>query len=234
MYSIIMQRIYFRQRRDASRAPFVIVAVALLCMAVFLIAMNKDNIINLTGFAVSEAELAAQEKHVVEISENAYIAEDKTPEGLVLKYGSLEQGIAEIGLPVKWEQEIIVENPTNNPVKNARLSFFVPKDAKNIAIFLNEKKISSGVTAVIPEVKPKNSIILKITFETSPVMMEFIEENGETRVRVWQDSGMVYRNIPIEMDIKLGEQIVESAGGAEKDIVFNYASGKARWTIGEI
>ena len=57
-----------------------------------------------------------------------------------MKYGNLGRSIAEIGLPVKWEQEIIVENPTNNPVKNARLSFFVPKDAKNIAIFLNEKR----------------------------------------------------------------------------------------------
>lgn len=234
MYSIIMQRIYFRQRKDASKAPFVIVAVVLLCMAVFIALMNKDNIINMTGFAVSEAELAAQQESAVDTTEKAYIAEDKTPEGLVVKYGSMEQGVARIGLPVKWEQEIIVENPTNAPVKNAKLSFFVPADAKNTAIFLNDKKISSGTAIVLSEIKPKTSIVLKITFETSPVMMEFIEENGETKVRVWQDSGMIYRNIPIEMDIKLGEKIVESVDGAEQNIMFNYASGKARWTIGEI
>ncbi len=230
---IAMEKIEFKPRKKTSKIPFIAVSIALVCTAVFLAV--KDNQADIAGFAVTEGQFAAsQEEPADEAPEKAYIAEDKTPEGLIVRYGNIKQGIAEIGLPVKWEQEITVENPSDNAVRDAAQSFFVPKDAKNIVIFLDGERISSSTDAIIPEVRPKDSIKLKIAFETSPVQMEFIEENGATKVRFWQDSGMIYRNVLVQMDIKLGEQIVETVNGAEKEIVFDYANGKAGWTIKEM
>ena len=82
MYSIIMQE-FISGKGDASRAPFVIVAVVLLFMAVFLIAMNEDKLVNMTGFAVSEEQLAAQEKPVLKLLQMHTLPRIKPPRGLL-------------------------------------------------------------------------------------------------------------------------------------------------------
>lgn len=228
-----MARIYFQHKKHTRKAPAVIISIALLCLVAFFVFITRENAQTITGLAVYGEPETYIEETTAAVAK-AYIAEEKTAEGLVLKYSEMKQGIVEIGLPVKWQQEIKIENSGNSSVNNAVISLFAPKDATNIRIMSGDKQLSQSVTAVIPDVKSKSTETITLMFETSPLWIEFVDDGTGTRVRLWHDSSMVYRNVPVEMDIKLGEKIVELVGESELDIEFDYNAGKARWILEEI
>lgn len=223
---------YFQRKKHTRKAPAVIISIAIFCLVAVFAFVTRDKTENITGLAVYDEGNYIEETTVAVAK--AYIAEEKTAEGLVLKYSKMKQGNVEIGIPVKWKQEIKVENPGETAVQNAVISLFAPRDAGNLRIMTGEKGLSKSGTAIIPEVKAKSAETITLMFETSPLWIEFIEEDSGTKVRLWHNSSMKYMNVPVEMDIKLGEKIVELVEGSEQDIEFDYNAGKARWIITEI
>ncbi len=218
------------QKKLTNKNVFAVtLSVALLCL-IFFVTTFTNNTSTITGKIIYEPTQNIKPSSTIK----PFIAEEKTDEGLVIKYSYIKQGRVEIGLPVKWEQDIFIENPNKKQIKNFVVSLYVPNDAKNVQIIKNNKPISSNSMAIIPLIKSNSTINLTLKFETSPIWVEFIDDNRGTRVRFWHNSSMIYRNVPIEMNLKLGEKIVELIDGAEKDIVLDYSAGKAKWIIDRI
>src|SRR4030042_5470085 len=88
-------------------------------------------------------------------------------------YSDLQQGEVIIGEPVNWTQEIHVYNPNDFSVYNYILVLDSPEDAKETRI---DGVPVNGSTFIIKEMEPGEKRIFSLTFSTSPVEMEVINE----------------------------------------------------------
>ncbi len=212
---------------------FLILAILAFLSPLAFIKEAKQGI---TGFFAYTVPL---EENREENFLQGYITEENTEEGLTIKYGQLKQGEARLGIPVKWEQELIIMNPTSL-MENLTLKPELPSDARNINI-LGNQNISWNNGINIPKIEKNESLRLLLAFETSPVQIEFSEYPNPSRlsgffngpiktVRVWHNSTLHYQNVKLEMDISLGEKIIEISNN-EENIKFDYNNGKSVWII---
>ncbi|MDI6737777.1 MAG: hypothetical protein QME12_04655 [Nanoarchaeota archaeon] len=255
-----MKKIYFPPRRKNRAGQIIAFLLVFLLVGGVITLLNKDKAIDLTGRAIYSREISFDEaapfcescSNEASVQMQGQISEENTKEGLVVKYGALKQEHIEIGIPVKWVQELQVSNPRAWPVRLAKIELDVPADAFNVNVFMYGAKLSEGRVLEIPYFAAHGNLKIDIKFETSPVFIEIIEDKAsfpkelsvgavinvlqwtKTWVKVWHNSSMHYYNVPVEIDIKLGEEIVELSGNGEKDIQFDYARGKARWMIEEL
>ncbi|MBU2638542.1 MAG: hypothetical protein KJ955_06210 [Nanoarchaeota archaeon] len=257
-----MKKIYFAPRRKNRAGQIIAFSLAFLLLGGVITLLNKDKAIDLTGMAIYSTQdllggaalLCESCSSDVSVQMQGQLSKENTEEGLVIEYGELKQEPIEIGVPVKWKQKLFISNPGHAPAKEAQIQLEVPADAFNVNVFMYGAKLSEGRVLKIPYFAPRGNVEMLLTFETAPIEIEFVEEKrsagfpktinkesiiewlsgAKTKVVIGHNSSMHYYNVPVEMDIKLGEKIVELSESAEKGIEFDYASGKARWVIEEI
>ncbi|HDD46121.1 MAG TPA: hypothetical protein ENG42_01480, partial [Candidatus Aenigmarchaeota archaeon] len=93
---------------------------------------------------------------------------------LTLKYKKPKHSKIIIGKPVEWNQEVVIENPTNETVTKT-LTFDIPKDAFNVTFFFkNHTTMLSNIT-----LQPFEKLKIRIRFYTAPVkiLMQEVDLN---------------------------------------------------------
>ncbi|MBU2637890.1 MAG: hypothetical protein KJ955_02865 [Nanoarchaeota archaeon] len=228
------------KRRSALKKEVIMFSIVLLSMLAFLNLIDSYNSQPLiTGYAVLDVP--------AETEEAMGVMQEQTQEGLALSYEALEQGEIVIGQPVKWEQRIEVHNPLENIIADPIFQLELPLDASNINIFFNGDKISDDMVVLIPSIEAGETLELMLSFETSPVMVEIIEEFSESdslfgklfnqpvkKIRIWHDSSLKYTNIPVEIDSHLGERLIGEYEGVQEMVDTDYSDGKSRWVIARL
>ncbi|MBU2589476.1 MAG: hypothetical protein KKA65_04395 [Nanoarchaeota archaeon] len=239
-----------------------LITISLLSLAFVLIALSLSFIgtdgNEVTGhFAYEIGEDVQNINTDLEKEKQAesYSWEDTSFFGHKVLYGPLVQGEVKLDKPVKWAQEVEVQNTGNEIMASAVIRLEVPDDASNIEIYLDGKKVSDNAFVKVPILNYGKNVVYMLTFETEAVHMEVIEEeinfrlfskdlldkdawirllNGPlTKVRIWHDSSLHYYDIEIEMDISIGEKLLELSQGKE-DIEFDYDKGEAKLRISKL
>ncbi|MCX6814804.1 MAG: hypothetical protein NTY20_04115 [Candidatus Aenigmarchaeota archaeon] len=95
---------------------------------------------------------------------------------LEVTYSELVQGDVIIGKPVSWIQEFSVTNPNSWSLESQVLSLKLPEDASDVKIFDSSGNITEGRNIMIEKIEALQNLTFSVTFSTSPVEMEVINE----------------------------------------------------------
>ncbi len=99
-----------------------------------------------------------------------------TEENLDITYGEIVQGTVNAGVPVNWNQTILVKNPFLQTAKQ-HIELNMPY-ADNISVYLGDKLLSQNHSFDLT-LMPQEQAVLKVEFTTEPVRLEVLELDTE-------------------------------------------------------
>jgi len=112
-----------------------------------------------------------------------------------------EQGIAEIGKPVKWTSRIVFNNPSPIDIINYKVSVLLPEDAWNIVIKDVDKNIiAQNKNSWTMSIAREENISYFVEFETpAPFKDEYVDtvKGWKKTIRVISNASLHYKNVSV-------------------------------------